>query len=169
MPRCSARAHSHKAPRRLRARRPRGKRCGRCSGKRRATVESRIKPEDRATYQKLQAELDAIRNKALALREKALRAYIADVQGGKTPEVARANANAAVAQEAAALQQARANLMSDARALVQKYPQLGRALNFDRPGEVLHSGRRDGRGGKFGMRLAPPYQKGFVKPQNRRR
>jgi len=98
-----------------------------------------------------------------------LRAYIADVQGGKTPEVARANANAAVAQEAAALQQARANLMSDARALVQKYPQLGRALNFDRPGEVLHSGRRDGRGGKFGMRLAPPYQKGFVKPQNRRR
>jgi hypothetical protein len=93
----------------------------------RLTVESRLSelPANlQAESRKLLDRAEALREPLLALREKVLAAYIAEVQSGKEPYLAWATARNTVADERLELLPDVRNLLVDIRAFVNRNPEV---------------------------------------------
>ncbi|WP_027482110.1 hypothetical protein [Deinococcus pimensis] len=114
---------------------------------RRLELRNQLQPADRAAFDRLLADRDALARDVAALRQRELRAYVDALRGGAAPGDARRAAQTATLQDRAALQQRANAVREEARALARKYPRLAGLL-----------GGRDVRAGRLaprGQRAAP--------------
>jgi hypothetical protein len=93
----------------------------------RLTLESRLSelPTDiQAGARSLLDRAEALREPVTALREKMLAAYIAELEAGKEPYLARASARSTVAEERLALLPDVRSLLVDIRTFVNEHPEV---------------------------------------------